>query len=144
MLISEFLKHSPCMNEKVFKSGNYKTNCNNKFLNALNQAEIPSDEANDGDRFDTMHGKICCSYSRWQNCTSNMITKQCGQKADKSFKQLINRSFGTFTNLFCPSDAIDAKTCKKINAESDNSTTVKKEGATSKYVTSFVSFFFIK
>lgn len=135
------------MNEKVFKTENYKTNCNNKFLNALNQAEttaqdVPSNGG--GESVDALQGKICCSYTRWQNCTSNLISKQCGQKADKSFKQMINRSFGTFTNLFCPSDAIDAKSCKKINAQSDNSTAVKKEGATSRYITAFVSFLFVK
>ena len=62
----DFLKHSPCMNEKVLMKPSYKEKCSNSFLATIEKThEVKALD----DRLDT----VCCSFNRWQNCLFRLI-----------------------------------------------------------------------
>jgi len=136
-----FLKHSPCMHEKVFSQDTYKKTCNNNFLATVDTIDDTITERADG-----THGTLCCGYSTWRACTGKLIMDECGQPAIDAFEGFLGNSFGTLTNMACPAELFPAEsdTCKKAKPAPG----VKAKGklgdnALTKYVTSMFSFLFV-
>jgi len=137
---STFLKHSPCMHEKVFSTNEYKSTCNNNFLATIDGVEAKTSNA------DGAHETLCCGFNTWEECTTGLIKKSCGDAGEKSITQFLGKSFGTLTGMFCPKDLFvpSSDACKKLKVAAGAKASGKVgENAITKYVTSLFSFLFI-
>jgi hypothetical protein len=140
---SNFLRYSPCMHTKVFKTDEYKLGCNNDFLSLIDQIETKTSAV------ESTHDQLCCAFNSWEECSAQMTKNQCGVEADKALRNFIGKSFGTMTNLMCPKDLFkhDSEACKQAlkNRPPPGSKPKNnlRENAITKYATSFFSFLFI-
>jgi hypothetical protein len=136
---STFLSQSPCFHKQVFSTEEHKTNCNNKFLSVVNQIE--TDKMN----VDAIHSALCCGYNIWDDCTTKLITSNCGQNGQKVFRRFLSDSFGRITTLMCPLDVfpIDSQQCKKVKSTTTKNTKKLGSNAISKYILSLFSFLFV-
>ena len=107
---SELLVHSPCIVDKVFETNDYRTNCVDKFLSAVDYLNSTKRVTQD-DRYDT----ACCGFTQWQKCSRDRVTAACGKEAFDSFEQYILNTFGGFNGQICPEDvfAVGSNTCIK-------------------------------
>jgi len=135
-----FLKHSPCMHEKVFSQETYKKTCNNNFLSVVDQIDDTITERADG-----THGTLCCGYTTWRACSGQLISEECGKEAVDAYQGFLGNAFGTLTNMACPADLFppESEACKKVKPVPGKAKGKLGENALTKYVTSMFSFLFV-
>lgn len=106
----EFLVHSPCMADKVFETPEYRNQCVDRFLAAVDHLNHTSRVTQD-DRYDT----VCCGFTQWQKCSKDKVSTACGKDAYDAFEQYILNTFGGFNGQICPEDvfSINSQTCSK-------------------------------
>lgn len=106
----KFLVHSPCLVDKVFETQDYRTNCVDRFLAAVDHLNSTSRVTQD-DRYDT----ACCGFTQWQKCSKERVTASCGKEAYDAFERYILNTFGGFNGQICPDDvfAVASQTCQK-------------------------------
>lgn len=107
---AEFLVHSPCLVDKVFETADYRNQCVDKFLAAVDYLNSTSRVTQD-DRYDT----ACCGFTQWQKCSKDRVSAACGKDAYDAFEQYILNTFGGFNGQICPDDvfAMGSQTCVK-------------------------------
>lgn len=93
------LTHSPCIVDKVLETQEYRTNCVEKFLAAVDHLNSTS-RATQDDRYDT----ACCGFSQWQKCSKDRVSVACGKDAYDTFEKYILNTFGGFNGQICPDD----------------------------------------
>lgn len=98
------------MVDKVFETADYRNNCVDRFLAAVDYLNSTSRVTQD-DRYDT----ACCGFTQWQKCSKDRVTAACGKDAYDSFEQYILNTFGGFNGQICPDDvfAVTSQTCAK-------------------------------
>jgi len=136
-----FLKESPCIHKKVLSTEEYKKGCNNNFLASVDQ--IDDTVTGHGDE---THGRMCCGYTTWHECSDNMVEDKCGKEAIKQYSNFLNGVFGTLTNMACPKDLfpVESAQCKKYRpAPGTKAKGTVGDNALTKYITSMFSFLFI-
>lgn len=106
----KFLVHSPCLVDKVFETADYRNNCVDRFLAAVDYLNSTSRVTQD-DRYDT----ACCGFTQWQKCSKDRVSAACGKEAYDAFEQYILNTFGGFNGQICPDDvfAVTSQTCQK-------------------------------
>jgi len=138
----KFLTQSPCIHEKVLRTEEYKTGCNNNFLAAVDRI----DDEKVTDKADSNHDQVCCGYVTWNDCTTKLISDKCGTDAVESYTDFLGEAFGTLTGMACPADLfpVESNTCKKLRIVPGTKSKGKLgDNALTKYVTSMFSFLFI-
>ncbi|XP_054165815.1 uncharacterized protein LOC128963336 [Oppia nitens] len=136
---STFLTQSPCFHQKVFSTNEHKSDCNNKFLQRVNQIETSKVNV------DEIHSTLCCGYNIWDNCTTTMVSDKCGSKGQQVFKSFLNDNFGVLTNMMCPLDLFptDGSVCSKVKSRTGKGKAKLGDNAISKYILSLFSFLFV-
>jgi len=104
----KFLEYSPCIHNNVLCSQQYKSNCNNNYLAAL---EYSMNRTEVDERIDT----LCCGHNSWEDCSDVLISQSCGSEAQHSFNMFIQKVFGGLTTMICPRNVFPptANICKK-------------------------------
>lgn len=114
-----FLRHSPCINEKVIRSKKYHKVCVNDVMAAIYKGqEMVNKTVDDPELFnlensaakgvsDMVLDLSCCSYNRYDDCTNNYITEECGADAVEAMNEFTTKTFGGGMNMFCPRAAFE-------------------------------------
>ena len=104
---SEFLKSSKCLHENVFRTKQYKNDCNSIYLLSLKQAQTNDAQATD---------LICCGYRFWIKCTQQLAQSKCQAPGASSFMILTKYGFLGFPDLTCPTALFNSnsKKCKSV------------------------------
>jgi len=133
-----FLKHSPCINDKVIESDEYKATCISDYLVAVEHiAKVNSSD----DKLDT----LCCSQNQWEQCAHAQIVTQCGEEAKASFITFTDKAFGGLSSTICPSKIFNpkAKICKKALPPAGTKPKGKSsENPVSRYLSAYFAFLF--
>lgn len=134
--------HSPCLVDKVFETPEYRNNCVDKFLSAVDYLNSTSRVTQD-DRYDT----ACCGFTQWQKCSKDRVNVACGKDAYDAFEQYILNTFGGFNGQICPDDvfAVNSQTCQKaLPPASLKSKGKLSENPLTQYVSIYAGFLFGK
>jgi len=98
----KLLEHTPCINEKVLKTNAYNNRCRNDFIAA---AEKTQNEDILDDKLDI----FCCGFNKWDECTNNMIAKECGASAVSNMRNFLTKAVGGITTMVCPKKLFNHK-----------------------------------
>jgi len=122
----------------VFSGQEYRTTCNNNFLNTVDGLDSKS---SDGDK---THTALCCGFNVWNGCTKKMVVRECGKDAHESFTNFVGQAFGTLPNMACPMDLFAPKsdTCAAVPVRTGKKVR-KGHNTLTKYLTSHLSFLFV-
>jgi len=122
-----FLQNSPCVNSKVLTQKKYHTKCVTDIFAALDKATILFNKTlEDPNIFDLskMSARgvsdqildlMCCSINRFSDCSSDLITEECGPEAVKAMNTFTERTLGGSAGRICPRDMFDppSDVCKE-------------------------------
>jgi len=132
-----FLKHSPCIHSKVLTSNDYKSTCNNNYLAAVDRVN-----QTDPDRTLDM---VCCAHNTWEDCTEDLVSKECGPEPVTSMKAFVEKALGGINAMVCPRNIFppDSQTCKKALPPPGTKAKGKRsDNPISKYISSYFGFLF--
>ncbi|KAF7494205.1 hypothetical protein SSS_03136 [Sarcoptes scabiei] len=138
---SKFLKHSNCFHSKVFESSEFKTKCNNPFLNLVGKIDLNQYHADD------LHESICCGYNTWYDCTGNLVKRDCSMDGFRMYKEFHNSTVGPITDLFCPFDVFppSSSVCRTLHNNAKPKGNGKApENTISKLIVQYVPFLFAR
>ncbi|XP_015788485.1 uncharacterized protein LOC107365483 [Tetranychus urticae] len=133
----DFLKHSPCIVEKVLSTKEYKESCNNPFLASV-------DGTNQIETMDDRLQSACCSYNRWHDCLYAKITTHCQEDGKKSMVDFIDKTFGKLPDMICPASEFNFKgpSCKPFLKENGSNQLDSSTNPITRYMIAHLSFLF--
>jgi len=125
---STFLKHSPCINNKILTQKNYHKTCVSDIFAAIDKGVgLFNKTRDDPNLFDiekssarTLSDSIldltCCSYNRFESCSQALIVKECSQEAVDAMINFTEKTFGGTMTLVCPRSMFNPKDemCTKV------------------------------
>ncbi|RWS02059.1 hypothetical protein B4U79_00961 [Dinothrombium tinctorium] len=133
-----FLQHSPCIHDKVISQNTYRENCVNPMLATL-------DKTKELEVLDDRLDASCCAFTRWTECTNDLINKNCGAEAVNAMKSFVSDAIGGLSNMVCTKKAFDPNKsrCKKLYADKSAKAKGKlSDNPVTKYVASYFGFLF--
>jgi len=133
-----FLKHSPCINDKVLESAEYTSTCIGSYLAGIDRvANVTTLD----DRLDT----LCCSHTQWEECAHAQITAKCGDESRDAFITFTEKAFGGLSSTICPKKIFEPKSklCKKALPPAGTKPKGKSsDNPISRYLSAYFAFLF--
>jgi len=153
-----FLKHSPCINSKVLTKKTYHNKCVNDIFAAFNKAQVLINQTLDDPELfnpdkssarslsDKLLDITCCGYNRFEKCSNDLITKECGPEGVTAMNDFADKTFGGGMGRICPKRLFNPskQVCTDIlpPSGSDPKTALLKSNPFGKYFLSYVGFLF--
>jgi len=153
-----FLKHSPCINAKVLTQKSYKTKCVNDLFAAFNKAQVLVNQTLDDPELfnpekssarslsDRLLDVSCCGYNRFEKCSNDLVTKECGPDGVAAMNEFAQQTFSGGMTRFCPKRLFNPskQTCTDVlpPTGSDPKIAQLKSNPFGKYFLSYLGFLF--
>lgn len=87
----------------------------------------------------------CCAYNRFEKCSNELITKECGADGVKAMNDFADKTFGGGMNRICPKKIfnLEKKVCDVLPPTgSDPKTAQLKNNPFGKYMLTYLNFLF--
>ncbi len=101
-LILVFLKHSPCLHEKVKQLPDYRSICVKDLQSGYEW--IQNTFKNDSKQ---QFRSMCCVYNRWEKCITDYLLNKCGPHSDQAIRVLIGSATTFLLEEFCKFNRYD-------------------------------------
>jgi len=152
-----FLKHSPCINEKILSTKEYHTKCVNDIFAAIDKGQrLLNSTIDDAEVFNfekssakSLSDKLldisCCAYNRFEKCTNELIVKECGPDGVAAMNDFADKTFGGGMNRICPKKIfnLEKKLCDILPpVGSDPKKQELKNNPFGKYMLTYLNFMF--